>query len=149
MKKLILNFLAYLTGRNSKIRNIDVFNTSRGAINGYDVVAYFTKEKAVKGLTKYAFYWKESMWQFSSEEHLIMFKTNPERYAPQFGGYCAYGTAQGVKAPTDPNAWAMVNEKLYLNYNKNAKKHWNNDRESCILKANANWPVVSRMEMVK
>src|SRR6266851_3466344 len=86
-----------------------VFNTSDGAIHGYDAVAYFKEGKPVKGDPKFTYLWKDSKWLFSSQNDLDLFKANPDQYAPQYGGYCAYGASQGHKAPTDPQAWTVLN----------------------------------------
>ncbi len=119
-----------------------MFVTSEGAVNGYDVVAYFKDSKPVKGSQQYVYEWNEAAWHFSNENNLNDFKANPEKYAPQYGGYCAYGTADGHKAPTEPDAWTIVNDKLYLNYNKEVQSEWMKDRPDLIKKADINWPEV-------
>jgi hypothetical protein len=70
---------------------------------------------------------------------LEAFKANPEKYAPQYGGFCAYGTSEGHKAPTQPDAWTIVNDKLYFNYNKDVKVLWNKNQSERIKKADENW----------
>ena len=75
-----------------------------------------------------------------------MFKANPEKYVPQFGGYCAYGTSRGYKAETDPEAWTIADGKLYLNYNLEVRATWNANQAEFINKANANWPTVKASE---
>lgn len=112
------------------------------AIRGVDPVSYFTKGKPAKGDPKFSYSWKEGNWQFVSEEHRQMFKTNPEKYAPQYGGYCAYGMANGYKAPTESDAWTIVDGKLYLNYNNEVRKMWNQKQGEFISKADKNWPSV-------
>ena len=109
------------------------------AVHGYDVVAYFTEGKPVKGSPAFAFTLDSVQWHFSSREHLDLFKANPERYLPQFGGWCAYGVSQNYKAPTEPDAWTIVNDKLYLNYNKKVRNMWLQDRDARIHKAEQNW----------
>lgn len=79
-------------------------------------------------------------WYFASADHLLKFKADPEKYAPQFGGYCAYGMSRGYKAKTDPEAWTIVDGKLYLNYNLDVRKLWNEKQAEFIEKANTNWP---------
>src|SRR3982751_3290085 len=101
-----------------------VFNPAEGAIHGYDPVSYFKEGKAVKGDMKYSYSWNSATWYFSNSENLDAFKAKPEMYAPQFGGYCAYGMANGHKAPTDPQAWTIIDNKLYLNYNKDVQQTW-------------------------
>jgi hypothetical protein len=94
-----------------------VYVKNNQAIGGYDPVAYFKESKPVKGQDQFTFVWKDATWKFSSAENLNDFKATPEKYAPQFGGYCAYGMSENHKAPTSPDAWTIVDEKLYLNYN--------------------------------
>lgn len=134
-------FIAVACGKkNSEVS--EVFVTTEGAINGYDPVSYFKDGKPAKGDQEYSYSWKDADWHFVSEENLSMFKANPEQYAPQFGGYCAYGMAHGHKAPTEPDAWTIVNDKLYFNYNKEVLSKWKKDQDELIKKADSNWPVV-------
>ena len=115
---------------------------SSSAVGGYDPVAYFTKGKPVKGLSKYTLKWKGANWYFSSQENLDKFKADMEAYAPQFGGYCAYGVSQNAAVKGDPLLWKIVDGKLYLNINKQVVNIWNKDIPGYIAKANANWPNV-------
>lgn len=123
-------------------QNSEVFTTDEGAIQGYDAVAYFTESKAVKGSKDFTYNYAGEIWHFASEENLKTFKTAPEKYAPQYGGYCAYGMSRGYKAKTDPEAWSIVNDKLYLNYNLDVRKIWSEKQAAFIDKANQNWPTV-------
>lgn len=116
-----------------------VFVTGGIAINGYDAVAYFKESKAVKGISGFSYNWNNATWYFSSKENLANFKTAPEKFAPQYGGYCAYGTSEGHKAPTEADAWTIVNNKLYFNYNKDVKALWLKDTSKLIEKADKNW----------
>ena len=122
----------------------EVFSKSNEAINGYDPVAYFTESKPVKGKKEFTFVWRESNWLFSSAKNRDLFKGDPEKYAPQFGGFCAYGVSEDHKSPTSPDAWTIVDGKLYLNYDKGVKELWSKDRDSCIKKANENWPKLKK-----
>ena len=141
MKKTLLSFSValFLTialfGQKS-----ETFLESGKAIRGFDPVAYFTESKPVKGTEKFVYRWNKADWYFSSQQNLELFKANPEKYAPQYGGYCAYGMSDGHKAPTDADAWTIVNGKLYLNYNADVKKEWSKDSLQRIKKADANWP---------
>lgn len=124
----------------------EVFISSGAAIRGYDAVAYFKQGKPVKGNKDFSVSWKDATWYFSSRENLDAFKADPEKYAPQYGGYCAYGLSEGHKATTEPDAWTIIDGKLYLNYNKEVKTLWSKDRENNIQKADKNWPQLKDKE---
>lgn len=117
-----------------------IYEKNGMAINGYDPVAYFTENKAVEGKETFNVVWNETKWLFSSQANLDAFKADPTKYAPQFGGFCAYGVSENHKSPTDPNAWTIVDDKLYLNYNNKVKEMWSKDIPTRIKKANDNWP---------
>ena len=119
-----------------------VFIQSGKAIRGYDPVSYFTEAKPVKGNEKFGYKWNNATWYFASQQNLDLFKINPEKYAPQYGGYCAFGLSNGYKAPTDADAWTIDNGKLYLNYNKDVREEWNKERKQRIEKGDKNWPEV-------
>lgn len=123
-----------------------VYVTNGMAINGYDAVAYFKESKAVKGSSEFSYTWNNAAWYFSNKENQESFKAAPEKFAPQYGGYCAYGTSEGHKAATEPDAWAIVNNKLYFNYNKDVKALWLKDTNKLIEKANKNWPEIKDKE---
>lgn len=109
------------------------------ALGGFDAVAYFTVSSAVEGNPKYQFVWNGAKWLFSSPENLEKFKHAPETYAPQFGGYCSYAVSQGYTADGDPEAWKIVDGKLFLNYNQEAKQKWEKDQEHLIKEGDKNW----------
>lgn len=115
---------------------------SKDAVDGYDAVAYFTEGKPVKGNKAYQTEYKGAVFKFASQENLNAFLAAPETYAPQYGGYCAWAVSQGYTAPGDAKYWAIVDGKLYLNYNKKVQEDWNKDRAGFITSANENWPVV-------
>lgn len=115
---------------------------SSSAVGGYDPVAYFTDGMPVKGNKKFAMEWKGAWWYFSSAENLSKFKTNPTAYAPQYGGYCAYGVSQNAAVKGDPLLWKIVDGKLYLNINKQVVSIWNKDIPGYLSKANTHWPNV-------
>ena len=112
------------------------------AIGGYDPVAYFTEGKPVEGSGDYTAKWKGADWRFASAANRDMFVAAPEKYAPQYGGYCAYAVAQNSTAKIDPTAWAIVNGKLYLNYSPDIQKTWIANRDAFIVAADKNWPSV-------
>ena len=118
----------------------EVFNPSNKAIRGYHPVAYFTEGKAVKGNESLTYHWKDADWYFSSTQNLNSFSKNPDKYVPQYGGYCAYGLSEGHKAPTDPDAWTIVDGKLYLNYSKDIRTKWRESEKERIDKADKIWP---------
>ena len=110
------------------------------AIKGYDPVAYFTDAKPVEGSSDFTFEWQGAKWRFANAEHRDAFSEDPGKYAPQFGGYCAWAVSQGYTADIDPEAWKIVDGKLYLNYNKEVRETWEKDAPGNIKKGEENWP---------
>ena len=120
-----------------------VFTDDLGqAVRGFDPVAYFTDGKPVPGLPEFSFPYKGAIWRFTSAEHRDLFQADPARYAPQYGGYCAYAVSLGKTAPIDPQAWRIVDGKLYLNKNPGIQKDWEEDIPGNISKGDANWPKI-------
>lgn len=115
---------------------------SQTAVSGYDTVAYFIKNKPVKGDAKFSTLWQGAEWQFSSQANLDLFKKDPAKYAPQYGGYCAYAVALNKTASADPEVWKIIDGKLYLNYNQDIKAKWDKKTPTYINQANKNWPHV-------
>ena len=109
------------------------------AIKMYDPVAYFKESKAVKGDESFTYRRHGMTWYFSTKEHRDLFAANPEKYAPQYDGYCAWAMSEGRKAITDPEVWKIVNGKLYLNCSKSAYEKWIRDIPGNVEKADANW----------
>ena len=105
------------------------------AINGYDPVAYFTVAKPVKGLDTLVYEWMGAKWKFSSQANLDLFKANPEKYAPQYGGYCAYGVVQDALVKVEPEQFTVREGKLYLNYNAEIQAKWLKDPAGFIKQA--------------
>jgi hypothetical protein len=114
------------------------------ALDGYDPVAYMTDGRPVKGMPQLTTMWNGAVWRFVSAEHRDVFVKDPERYAPQFGGYCAWAVAHAYTANGDPEVWTVVNGRLYLNYSKRVQKRWEADIPGYITKGHANWPEVLR-----
>ncbi|MEK9139422.1 MAG: YHS domain-containing (seleno)protein [Nitrospirota bacterium] len=110
------------------------------AIDGYDPIAYFTEMKPVKGSSEFRTDFQGATFHFVSAAHRDTFAANPEKFIPQYGGYCAYGMAKGYKAKIDPAAFTVVNNKLYLNYSEAVRAQWLSDIPGYIRKADANWP---------
>lgn len=133
---------ALATATPALAQKAEVFTDSGAAIRGYDPVAYFTDSKPVKGDAKFTHSWKGATWRFASAANRDAFAASPEKYAPQYGGYCAYGVASGYAVSTVPEAWSVRDGKLYLNYSTGVQKDWLRDPAGYIRKADANWPKV-------
>lgn len=110
------------------------------ALKGYDAVAYFTEGRPVSGDERYEHTWKGARWLFVSAGNRDAFAKDPERYAPVYGGYCAYAVSHGYTADGDPQVWKIVEDRLYLNYNREAQKLWGEDIPGNIAKGDENWP---------
>jgi len=113
------------------------------AIGGYDPVAYFTEKKPVRGNAAFSYKWRNADWNFSSAANRDLFLGNPEKYTPQYGGYCAYAMAFDATASTIPEAWTIVGGKLYLNYSLYVKSQWLAKQAAFISKADENWSMKS------
>ena len=146
MKKIVLSVAVALFTMYSHAQKSEVFTSKGYAVNGYDVVGYFTQGKPVEGKKTFLYQWHNAYWLFSTKQNLDSFSRSPEKYAPQFGGYCAYGVSEGHKATTEPDAWTIVDGKLYLNYNKDVQQLWKKDIPGRIIKAEENWPKVKDTE---
>jgi YHS domain-containing protein len=114
------------------------------AIKGYDSVAYFTEQKPVKGSDAYELTWQGAIWRFSSAESLALFKSDPKRYAPQYGGHCAYAIAQSKLVGIDPEQFTLIDGKLYLNYNAEVQQTWLAERDAFIEQADKIWPSLNK-----
>ncbi|MDH3685753.1 MAG: hypothetical protein OEP95_05975 [Myxococcales bacterium] len=110
------------------------------AIHGYDPVAYFDEGAPREGSKEHVFEWRGATWRFVSAEHRERFRADPESFAPQYGGYCAYAVSQGATANGDPELWAIVDGKLYLNLNPAIQERWDEDRPGYIQKGDRLWP---------
>lgn len=120
--------------------NIEVnANGNDLAIKGYDAVSYFSKGEPTKGTEKFTSAYNGAIYQFSSADNRDLFKADPAKYAPQYGGYCAMGVALNRKLDTDPTAWHIQEGKLYLNLNKAVQKKWSTDIPGYIDTAQGNW----------
>ena len=147
MKKLIVSMsLLFFISLAVVAQKAEVFSPSDGAIHGYDPVAYFKESKPVKGDRKYSLSWKSATWYFASQQNLDSFKADPGKYAPQYGGYCAYGLANGHKATTEPDAWLISDGKLYLNYDKDVQVKWKKKQTEYIQTADKIWPGIKDKE---
>lgn len=122
-----------------------IFTHKDAAIRGYDAVAYFSLAEdadAVRGVPEISAEYMGSTWHFASIENRDAFQANPSRYAPQYGGYCAFAVSHGFTKPIDPDAWYIKDDRLYLNLSKRVKRKWLKDRDAAIVRADNNWPTV-------
>ena len=110
------------------------------AIYGYDPVAYFTADKAVKGNQEFTTFWRGAEWYFSSQEHRDLFIAEPLKYAPQYGGHCAYAMSDGRLVGIDEEAFTILEGKLYLNYSKSVMNEWRTNPGQFIQEANTWYP---------
>ncbi len=131
----------------AKRNPVAAINVEAGlAVKGYDVVAYFSDGKPVKGLPRFSTKWNGVTWQFASADHRAAFIREPGKYAPQYGGYCAFGMSQGIAVDIDPQQWKVVDGKLYLNNNPFAQTLWARDPAGHIKEGDANWRIIPRKE---
>ena len=145
MKKTGVLILMCLLQATAFAADPDIYANKKGAIRGYDTVAYFDLApgaKAVKGSEAFTTTWMGSTWRFSSAENRDLFIANPEKYAPQYGGYCAFAVSHNFTKSVNPNVWKIVDGKLYLNFNRTAYRKWEKDQTAAILRGDANWPNV-------
>ncbi|MGR5063633.1 YHS domain-containing (seleno)protein [Photobacterium sp. DNB22_13_2] len=119
------------------------------AIKGYDPVAYFTDQQAQLGSSDYSAAYKGATYHFVDKQNMERFQANPTDYAPQYGGYCAFGVAMNKKFDTDPLAWKVVDGKLYLNLDKSVQKRWLEDTGGYITSADSNWTKIKLVEADK
>jgi YHS domain-containing protein len=125
-------------------------NTTDGfALKSYDPVAYFADGKPTKGADQYSFQWKGATYRFASAENLQRFKADPEKYLPQYGGYCAYAMSLDRIADIDPHRWAIVGGKLYLNNGRIAQDLWSLNKSGNIASADRNWPLYPKKAVDK
>ena len=126
----------------------EYFERDGVAISGYDPVAYFSEMKPVKGSPDFHAEYHGSTFYFSTAANRDRFAANPDKFAPQYGGYCAFGTAKGYKAVIDPAAFTVVEGKLYLNYSEAVRSKWKSNIPGYVRTADANWPDVRKLNKV-
>jgi len=140
---LVVTMTASLLAAGAAWAADPVYSDWRGrAIKGYDPVAYFTQGAPVEGRKEFSAEWQGATWQFASAANREAFLSEPERYAPQYGGYCAYAVSQGYTAKIEPEAWKIVDGKLYLNYSLGVQRQWEARQAEYIVAADRNWPGV-------
>lgn len=137
----ILLFVALACTKGKPVSRVNA--TPEGlAIKGYDPVAYFTGGGPAKGAPEFELSWNSAKWRFESVEHRDLFRADPEKYAPRYGGYCAYAVSQGKTADIDPEAWTIFEGRLYLNLNKDVQGLWERDMQVYIQEADKHWPSI-------
>lgn len=123
---------------------VEINATSTGlAMRGYDPVAYFTDGAPTRGDTSITAVHADATYRFASKEHKALFEANPETYLPAYGGYCAFGTAMGVKVDGDPSYWRIVDDKLYLNLSAGVQERWQGDIPGFIDQADDKWTTIA------
>lgn len=138
-----LALILLLIPPSASAQSIDPIYTSKfsnTAVGGYDPVAYFTEGEPVKGSTDYQLEHKGARFLFSSQENFEAFVANPTKYAPQYGGYCAWAVAHNKTARGNPKNWTIVDGKLYLNINDRIENNWKANQAEFIKAADKNWP---------
>jgi hypothetical protein len=142
---LLLAGCAATPGLVSQKEPVAPLNSENGvALKGYDAVAYFADKSPKKGSDQITYAWDGLTWKFVSEGNRKQFAAQPAHYAPQYGGYCAFAVSRGLIADVDPNSWAVVDDRLYLNNNAFAHQLWSEDRPGNISAGDRNWPLVPK-----
>lgn len=145
MKKQIFTLFVALVATTAFSQSTKHINVKdKIAIQGYDPVAYFESNKPIEGKKEITAEFNGAVYYFSSESNKALFLKSPSQYEPQFGGFCAYGISEGHEAPIKPEAFTIVDNKLYLNYNLKVKELWSKDRDSRIQKATLNWEKIQK-----
>ncbi len=140
---LIVIALVWAGGLTTGVRADDPIYTGNFndyAVSGYDTVAYFTHGKPMKGKKEFTYEYMNAEWRFMNQENMDLFKANPVKYMPQYGGYCAWAMARGHTASAEPDQWQIVDGKLYLNYSAKVKAKWEKDIPGFIKKADKKYP---------
>jgi YHS domain-containing protein len=141
--------LAMLTAPGVRAQSAGDVNQVDGvALHGFDPVAYFTQNKAVKGEAQFTAQHKGVTYEFASKEDQAAFQANPEKYVPQYGGFCAFAVAKGVKADADPHEFVINDGKLYVYYRDKALEAYQQDVKGNTESANHNWPDVAKQSKI-
>ena len=139
MFKKLLAVLAITAAGFFAAPNADATNTLATAIGGYDAVAYFTEGEATQGKARFHHFWNGAVWFFANAENRDTFAADPESYAPQYDGYCAWAASQNYKRPGDPNVWQIVDDKLYIKVHEGAQAKWRENIQGHIAQGDENW----------
>jgi YHS domain-containing protein len=129
-----------------EVRAADEINLVNGyAVHGYDVVAYFTDSRPTPGDDRFTASHEGATYRFASAASRDAFLADPDRYAPQYGGYCAFGTAMGIKVDGRPDLWAVIDDRLFLNVDPNVQRRFLGNPEGYIRGADHNWPLIANV----
>lgn len=142
LRGLLMLLMVLVVGLNAAAGPEERINRAGDGLGlkGYDPVLYFTEGRASRGSSSFEYEFEKTRYRFISAANRDLFTKNPGRYLPQYGGFCAYAVSRGYTADVDPEAWAVVSGKLYLNYSKRVRGLWQEDVSGNIRKADANWP---------
>jgi len=138
LKALLLMFFISINSAHSEEQIYTGYFNNKAA-GGYDVVAYFSEQKPVEGDSDFTHKYKGADWYFSNQANLDKFKANPEDFAPQYGGYCAWAMARNKTAPGNPPFWTIYKDKLFLNYDQSVVDTWRANKDAFIKQADLNW----------
>ena len=146
-RRKVLTGLVALTGfgllpSHTLAKKPSIYSRNGLAIRGYDPVAYFVLSKATKGSSDFELYHQGTTFRFANADNLEAFKSNPDKYTPQYGGYCAWAVSHVYTASIHPTAWTVVDDKLFLNYSRSVRRQWLSDQANRIKLADQNWPAV-------
>ncbi|MCU4181761.1 YHS domain-containing (seleno)protein [Bosea sp. BH3] len=140
--------LAAPAAQADTFRPVNTLGSPEGvAIRGYDPVAYFRDGGPRPGKPEFSATYGGAIWRFANSEHKALFEADPQRYLPAYGGFCAYGTSRGYLVQIEPDAWSIVDGRLYLNYDLGVRKTWLADTRRFIARANGNWPRLSATDI--
>ncbi len=139
----VLLLLLFLTTAKTSFADTLQYATKNGAIDGYDPVSYFADGAAERGSPDITAEWNDAIWRFTSTAHRDAFAEKPEKYAPQYGGYCALGMAHGGDVPTNPEAWTIWEDKLYLNMINEVSITWRYNPDKLIERADVKWTALN------
>ena len=144
--RMVLLIAVLVTGSALLAAQEVIINRDRSGrvLDGYDVVSYFTQNRAVKGSDQYSYDWGGATWLFSNARNRDLFKADPARYQPEYGGFCAYAASRNAVAGVDPNAFSVVDDKLYLNFSRGVHRRWTRDIPGNVLAADRFWPGLRR-----
>lgn len=150
MAAMLLTIAAVVTTALAQQASNEIFQARRAdyaanalAIGGFDSVAYHTQKAALPGSANFRVSWKGAEWHFASAENRDLFVRDPDRYAPQYGGWCAFAIAAGLRSSSDPRLWDVVDGKLYLNQSTSTQSSWRRDEAGMIQRGDQNWPRLS------